>query len=127
MPIKMPSPPNPSNPPNPPSLPSLSHPPNPRFKHSRFYCALRLKFQNTMPLLFHLTRKILGAFVVIYWNLSSSFYFLFRIFGYKIVAEFNMFEKSRKHAKTKTVFEKKRICDAIVVSFMLLLRVTKVS
>ena len=42
---------------------------------------------------------------------------MFRIFSYKVFVEFNMFRKAKKDGKTKTTFEKKRICDAIVVSF----------
>ena len=34
-----------------------------------------------------------------------------------------MFGKAKKDGKTKTAFEKKRICDAIVVSFNFFLRV----
>ena len=47
----------------------------------------------------------------------------FRPFSYKVLAEINMFRKARKDKKTKTAFEKKIICDAIVVSFNFLLLV----
>ena len=48
-------------------------------------------------------------------NLEVSIFF--RPFSYKVLAEINMFGKARKDGKTKTAFKKKRICDAIVVSF----------
>ena len=41
----------------------------------------------------------------------------------EVLAEINMFRKARKDKKTKTAFEKKIICDAIVVSFNFLLLV----
>ena len=65
----------------------------------------------------HLARKIPEAFVAICWN-KPSFYFLFRRFSYKVLVEFNMFGKVKEDGKTKAAFEKKRICDAIVVSFI---------
>ena len=65
----------------------------------------------------HLARKILKAFVAICWN-QPSFYFLFRLFSYKVLVEFNMFGKVKEDGKTKAAFEKKRICDAIVVTFI---------
>ena len=70
----------------------------------------------------HLARKIPEAFVAICWD-KPSFYFLFRRFSYKVLVEFNMFGKVKEDGKTKAAFEKKRICDAIVVSFIFLLRV----
>ena len=42
---------------------------------------------------------------------------MFRLFSYNVLTEFNILGKSRKHGKTKTVFGKKRIFDATVVSF----------
>ena len=53
----------------------------------------------------------------------SFFFFLFRLFSYKILAEFNMLGKASKDGKTKIVLGKKRICDAVVVSFNFLLPV----
>ena len=47
-------------------------------------------------------------------NLYVSFFFLLRLFSYKVLAEFNMLGKARKDRKTKTAFGKKKICDAIV-------------
>ena len=38
---------------------------------------------------------------------------MFRLFSYKVLVEFNMFEKAKKDGETKTALEKKRICDAI--------------
>ena len=43
--------------------------------------------------------------------------FLFRLFSYKVLAEFNMLGKTRKDGKTKTAFEKKKICVPVVVLF----------
>ena len=56
-------------------------------------------------------------------NLQVFVFYLGLLVIYKVLAEFNMFGKTRKEGKTKTAFEKKRICDAIVVSFNFLLRV----
>ena len=49
------------------------------------------------------------------------------LFSYKALAEFNMLGKARKDGKTKTAFEKKKICVAIVVSFIFFFVSTKVS
>ena len=43
---------------------------------------------------------------------------MLRLCSYKFLAEFNMLGKTRKDVKTKTAFEKKKISDAIVVSFI---------
>ena len=56
-------------------------------------------------------------------QVSFFFLFLFRLFSYKVLAEFNMLGKVRKDGKTKIVLGKKKICDAVVVSFNFLLRV----
>ena len=49
------------------------------------------------------------------------------VFMYKVLAEFNMFGETRRDEKTKTVFEKKRICDAIMTRFNFFFVSTKVS
>ena len=50
-------------------------------------------------------------------NLYASFFFLLRLFSYKVLAEFNMLGKARKDGKTKTAFGKKKKRDAIVGKF----------
>ena len=49
------------------------------------------------------------------------FFFFFRFFSYKVLAELNKLGKVRKYDKTKTTFGKKIIYDAIVVSFNFLI------
>ena len=52
-----------------------------------------------------------------------KFLFFLRLFSYKFLAEFNMHGKTTKDGKTKAGFLKKKICNAIVISFNFLLRV----
>ena len=43
---------------------------------------------------------------------------MFRVFSYKVLAEFIILGKARKDGKTKTAFEKKKIYVAIMISFI---------
>ena len=57
--------------------------------------------------------KFSNAVVSEFLELIFKILLLFRLFTYKVLVEFNMLGKARKNAKTKTAFEKKRICNAI--------------
>ena len=70
----------------------------------------------------HLARKILEALLP-YIGTNQVSISLFRLFSYNVLVEFNMFGKEKKNGETKAVFKKKRICDAIMVSFHFFLRV----
>ena len=61
--------------------------------------------------------KCSNAVVSEFLELIFKILLLFRLFSYKVLVEFNMLGKARKNPKTKTAFQKKRICDAIVGSF----------
>ena len=65
--------------------------------------------------------KFSNAVVSEFLELIFKILLLFRLFTYKVLVEFNMLGKARKNAKTKTAFEKKRICNAIVGSFNFLI------